>query len=179
MKQNQSFLIKIILAILGVVAALLLLIGGGLSLLFSFNRSDVINEKQTTDEEVIRKEDDQREITFINSNNNEVKITAEIANTPSERARGLMDRTFLEYDRGMLFVFDDDISRSFWMKNTYISLDIIFVDKNKRIIKIHRNTKPLDTTILYPSDSPAMYAIEVNGGWTELNNVNEGNKIYF
>lgn len=90
-------------------------------------------------------------------------FTVEVAVTPEELAQGLMFRKTMPKDHGMLFVFGNEAMRTFWMKNTLIPLDIIFVDADGKIVKIHENAKPLDETPI-SSDLPVFAAIELNGG---------------
>ncbi|MCK5650808.1 MAG: DUF192 domain-containing protein [Gemmatimonadetes bacterium] len=106
-------------------------------------------------------------------------VRAEIARTPAERAQGLMERDTLPPGRGMLFVFEDQGIRSFWMGNTYIALDIAFIDANLRIVDIQA-MEPL-TTNSHTSRFPAMFALEVPQGWFEENGVGVGSeaKIVF
>lgn len=87
-----------------------------------------------------------------------------IADDSKEWSRGLMDVLSLQPDQGMLFIFDDNKPRSFWMKNTYIPLDIIFIDDQFKVIKIYNNTKPLDTSLRYNSILPAKYVLELTPG---------------
>ena len=92
-------------------------------------------------------------------------VQAEVARTPAEREKGLMFRENLANGRGMLFVFSDATIRSFWMKDTFIPLDIAYLDSNLRIIDIF----PLEPQSLdaRPSSGPAMFALEVPLGWFE------------
>jgi uncharacterized membrane protein (UPF0127 family) len=90
-------------------------------------------------------------------------VRAEVARTPEERETGLMFREKLEEGRGMLFVFPDLQTRSFWMENTLIPLDIAYLDENLLIVDI-QPMEPL-TTDLHPSAKPAMFALEVPMGW--------------
>lgn len=99
-------------------------------------------------------------------------IEAEVARTAEERARGLMYRDELPEDTGMLFVFEDAAIRSFWMQNTYIPLDIAYLDPSFRILSIHQ-MEP-ETTEGHESAGPAMFAVEVNQGWFEAHGVEEG-----
>ncbi len=87
-----------------------------------------------------------------------------------------MYRTKMLEMRGMLFIFEYEKKQSFWMRNTFIPLDIIFVNKNYEIVKIHKNTQPFADTS-YPSEAPAIYVVEVNGGFTDKYSVKEGDKI--
>lgn len=90
-------------------------------------------------------------------------IQAEIASTPSARALGLMYRKKMAETEGMLFIFPDEQIRSFWMKNTYISLDIIYLNANFEIISIVDNATPFSESPL-SSNQPAQYVIEINAG---------------
>lgn len=89
-------------------------------------------------------------------------FTLEVADTPQKQQLGLMHRKSMPPDRGMLFVFDDERERSFWMKNTHIPLDIIYVDAEGKVVSI-KPMEPLDETSV-PSDGPAKYAVELNRG---------------
>lgn len=90
----------------------------------------------------------------------------EIADTEEERAQGLMNRENLEEDRGMLFVYDDKDHRSFWMKNTTIPLDIIFMDSEFEVINIEQANPEPNTSDhelqRYRSEEPAQYVLEIN-----------------
>ena len=98
----------------------------------------------------------------------------EIARTNEQRMQGLQNRESLCETCAMLFIFDSQEQLSFWMKNTTIPLDMIFVDQTGIIVTIHENTTPLRLQPSYVSSSPALYVIEVNAGWSERNNVTEG-----
>ncbi|MDC7224014.1 MAG: DUF192 domain-containing protein [Spirochaetales bacterium] len=89
-------------------------------------------------------------------------ITVELARSLDERQTGLMYREEMAQDHGMLFVFEEEAVRSFWMKNTLIPLSIAYIDKEGVILDI-LDMEPLDTTSV-PSSGPAMYALEVNQG---------------
>lgn len=90
-------------------------------------------------------------------------VRAEVARTPDQRSQGLKDRDFLAPGTGMIFVFGDEEVRSFWMQDTFIPLDIAYMDANARIIDIQQ-MEP-QTTRLYTSSGPAMFALEVPEGW--------------
>ena len=104
------------------------------------------------------------------------KIDLEIADSEYERELGLMNRNEMKENEGMLFIFPDLTRRSFWMRNTLISLDMIFVDDQKKIVTIHKNTKILSETS-YPSSQPAIYVVEVLAGFTDRHNIQVGDKI--
>lgn len=120
------------------------------------------------------------ELYFISKANNDTirKIDVELAETDEERAKGLMDRRSMSDDQGMLFIFSDEEEQSFWMKNTYISLDILYVDKNKEIVSIRKYAAPLSEESL-PSFKKAMYVVEVNAGFCDKYHVAFGDKIAF
>lgn len=117
------------------------------------------------------------ELTFLTSGGIEIStIDIEIAETRLETAQGMMYRTRLEPDQGMLFVFPFERPQSFWMKNTQIPLDIIFINSNMQIVTIHRDAAPFDESS-YPSSEPAKFVVEVNSGYTKEHGINVGDKI--
>jgi hypothetical protein len=121
------------------------------------------------------------ELSFIKSGSDAAvkkTIDIEIAETDSTMAQGLMYRKSMQDNQGMLFIYDRPERHSFWMKNTIISLDIIFVDETKEIINIYHSTTPKSLKSL-PSTRPALYVVEVNSGFTEKNDIKEGDKIEF
>jgi uncharacterized membrane protein (UPF0127 family) len=92
-------------------------------------------------------------------------VVAEVAATNDERAEGLMYRDEVPDGTGMLFVFQNSEVRSFWMANTYVALDIAYMDANYTVVDIIA-MEPL-VTDSYPSQAPAMFALEVRQGWFE------------
>jgi uncharacterized membrane protein (UPF0127 family) len=106
------------------------------------------------------------------------QIDIEIADTPAERTQGLMDRRYLPPNAGMLFIFDSPGPLSFWMKNTYIPLDIIFISEAKTIVSIAKNTTPLSEALI-PSGEDAMYVVEVNAGFCDRYGIAAGDAIDF
>jgi hypothetical protein len=114
----------------------------------------------------------------ISHNPSPIFLDIEIADEEAERMRGLMDRISMPENAGMLFIFERDEPRSFWMKNTYISLDIIYINSNKEIVSIQKYTQP-KTTSSIPSEKPAMYVLEVNAGFTDSHGIKPGDKIEF
>lgn len=105
-----------------------------------------------------------------------VSLVAEIADDPEKQRIGLMFRANLPDDRGMIFVFDNDQPLSFWMQNTYIGLDLLYVWSDSVIKHIHNNAKPLDLTGL-PSTQPVKYVIEVNDTFVEKFGIKEGDRV--
>ena len=90
----------------------------------------------------------------------------EIADDEFERQTGLMNRHTMDNKHGMLFIFDKEDYRYFYMKNTYIPLDLIYLDKEGKIVSFQLNAKPLDESSL-PSNIPAQYVLEINAGLAE------------
>ncbi|EMF83857.1 hypothetical protein LEP1GSC188_4218 [Leptospira weilii serovar Topaz str. LT2116] len=105
-----------------------------------------------------------RELERITIYVDEHPLLVEIANTPADRARGLMYRKSIGENEGMLFVFAKPEYLSFWMKNTRIPLSIAYFNQDRRITDVH-DMKPNQTTELYHSSEKALYALEVNQGW--------------
>ncbi len=115
-------------------------------------------------------------VTIDASSGEKVEVRVEIADDDAERARGLMHRTALAENRGMLFVFRREEQLSFWMKDTLIPLSIAFIDSEGRIVDI-QNMKPLDDDPpSYVSAEPARYALEVNRGFFEERGVEVGDR---
>ncbi|MCT4630821.1 DUF192 domain-containing protein [Winogradskyella sp.] len=105
-------------------------------------------------------------------------IDIEIADNDYETQTGLMYRTELGINQGMLFVFPDMQMRSFYMKNTKIPLDIIYIDEDKSIVSFQKNAKPFNETSL-PSQAPAKYVLEINAGLSDEWQLQVGDKISF
>ena len=114
-------------------------------------------------------------VTILNSAGERVPVQVEIANTPAKRERGLMERTALAEDAGMLFIFSQEQPLSFWMKNTLIPLSIAYIDAQGRIVDI-QDMQPLDETP-HPSATPAQYALEVNQGFFAQRGIEVGNAL--
>ena len=120
------------------------------------------------------------ELLFISKDNNETLavIDIEIADTDQKTMQGLMYRSSMPQNAGMLFLMPREDIQGFWMRNTYIPLDMIFVNSNKQIVTIHANTPPMNESS-YISTAPALYVVEVNAGYCNKNNIKEGDKIDF
>lgn len=115
---------------------------------------------------------------FIDNGKDLIKINVEVADDNNERGKGLMFRKKLNENDGMLFVFDDESYLTFWMKNTLIPLDLIFIDGNYGIVDI-KNAVPCkeDPCVLYKSLKPAKYVLEVNTNFTAKNKIKVGDKV--
>ena len=108
-------------------------------------------------------------------------FTVELASTPAQQEHGLMDRTSIPADHGMLFVFQDDEPRTFWMKDTLIPLDMLFFDAAHKLVTIQTDALPCkaDPCKLYPSNAPARYVLELNAGTAAKLGVREGDTLTF
>ena len=105
-------------------------------------------------------------------------LDIEVADNEYETQTGLMYRDKLETDNGMLFIFPNTDYRSFYMKNTKIPLDIIYIGADKSIVSFQKNAKPFDETSL-PSEAPAKYVLEINAGLSDEWQLTVGDKITF
>ena len=105
-----------------------------------------------------------------------VKINVEFAKTPKELEVGLMNRASLPKNSGMLFIFPDETNRSFWMKNTLIPLDVIFISSKGRVNEMTTLNPCQETEICqsYNSKTPAQYVLEINAGAAEKWRIMEG-----
>ena len=100
----------------------------------------------------------------------------EVARTDGERARGLMFRRSLPQDHGMLFLFESERPIAMWMKNTYISLDMVFVSRNGRVTSIAHGSVPLSETVI-PSGGPVYAVVELAGGAADAIGLSVGDRV--
>jgi len=110
------------------------------------------------------------------------RFTVDIANTPETWERGLMERASLAPNAGMLFIFPDVAPRAFWMMNTLIPLDMLFIDAHRRIINIQENAVPCAPPRrcpTYHSTAPAQYVLEISGGRARSLGVQPGDQVHF
>lgn len=121
----------------------------------------------------------QGELSFLDANKKEIKkIDIELAETEQKRMQGLMFRSYMGPDQGMFFIFDRQTPQAFWMENTKISLDIMYIDKDLKIVSIAKNTVPFSRQSI-PSKSPAQYVLEVNAGYADAYNIKEGDYVSY
>ena len=152
-----------IAAAIAILALIIFLVFPGI-----FKKDKIVNEY------TFKKEG---ELTFYSQDNKPIVIIdIEIADTEYDRQLGLMKRKSMEDNQGMLFIFPNEEVRSFWMRNTFIPLDMIFVNTNNEIVTIHKNTRVLSEQS-YPSSAPSIYVVEVIGGFTDKYKIKEGDKI--
>ena len=110
---------------------------------------------------------------------NGVEIQLEVARTPEEQARGLSDREVLGENAGMLFIFQEPTTPSFWMKEMKFPLDIIWIGNDRRIVDISENIAPETFPQLFHPHVPAQYVLEVNAGWAKSHNISVGDQAIF
>jgi uncharacterized membrane protein (UPF0127 family) len=105
-----------------------------------------------------------------------VRVEVELARTPAQREKGLMFRKKLNPYQGMLFLFDTEEVQSFWMKNTYIPLDMIFIDETMKVVGVVENAAPLTLTSRRV-EAPSRYVLEVRGGFAAAHGIGPGTKV--
>ena len=124
-----------------------------------------------------KKDDNLSELNIITSNGS-ITYHVETAVTKEEMSKGLMDRKQLRKDSGMLFDINGATKIALWMKDTYIPLDMLFVNKQGEIIWIYKNAEPLSTTFIQPPmDEPIEAVLEINAGDVEKHKIEVGDKI--
>lgn len=146
------------------------------SLLFiSCDGSDSRNQTDVPAEE--RSLTYETQVAFLSSSGDTLSvIDAAIADDQESRTQGLMNVQSMPQDAGMIFIFDENQPRSFWMASTPLSLDLIFANEEFEIVRIHRNAAPYSQDSI-ASGAPAKYVVEVNAGYTVQYDINEGGSI--
>jgi len=114
----------------------------------------------------------------LSSRAGELHVRVELARSEPERTRGLMFRQSLDGGRGMLFLFERPERLKFWMKNTYIPLDMIFIGADLHIVGIEENAEPLTLNPRGP-EQESQFVLEVPGGWTRAHGVEPGQNVRF
>ena len=113
---------------------------------------------------------------FVTSQGQKYALSFEVARTVHQHSQGLMHRTKLDGNKGMLFVFDSPRQVNIWMKDTQIPLDILFVDQKGTIRNIVRDVVPLSLKSI-PSEIPVLYVVEINAGTVERLGLHEGDQL--
>ena len=122
---------------------------------------------------------DEGDLYFLSAEGDTIrKIDIELADEPSEIQYGMMYRKSMDPNTGMLFLMGEERPQSFWMKNTYVSLDIIFINDHNEVVNIQKNARPLSEESL-PSEEPASKVLEVKGGFADQYGIGKGMKIAF
>ncbi len=181
-KKNDAGYLKFILI------AVIIIAGGYLIISSFFDKPEVPTKQPMNNQQQQQQQQQSQEpqfkkhgeLEFLKAGNKKVikKIDIEVANNDNERILGLMYRKSMDEMQGMLFIFPVQEEQSFWMKNTYISLDILYVNDKKEIVKIYKNTTPKSTASLR-SFKEAIYVVETVAGFTDKYDVKEGDFIKF
>ena len=141
---------------------------------FFSNESNRVQEIEITPQDIDFTRDG--ELSIFKNDSLIQTIEVEFAKNDEERALGLMYRSSMDEHQGMWFIFSEEAPRSFYMRNTEISLDIIYLDKDKKVVSIAKNARPYDETSL-PSEKPAMYVLEINGGLADKWGIDKGDRV--
>ena len=163
--------------IVAIILVVVLVFGGLIStgiLNFSKNSNELMIENSTDNSTIaeppFKKEG---ELTFLR---NQEKLTIEIADNEAETTQGLMYRRSMPDSCGMVFIFPDSQPRNFWMKNTYLPLDILFLDESKKIVTIQANRTPFSEEQI-PSFENARFVLEVNAGYCKRKGIEKGDVV--
>jgi len=113
-----------------------------------------------------------------NKNGDKISVSVEVVKTQEARQLGLMYRKSLAKKSGMLFIFENEREHPFTMKNTYIPLDMIFINRSRKISGIIKNTTP-KTKGPYSINAPSLYVLEVNAGFCRENGIEKGDSVIF
>ncbi|MGR7812226.1 DUF192 domain-containing protein [Lacinutrix undariae] len=137
-------------------------------------------EEQKTVKPIVISFEKEGELTLRKANSDSLitSLDIEIADDDYQTQTGLMYRDHMDKKQGMLFIFPDERPRSFYMKNTRIPLDIIYINTNKKVVSIQKNARPFNETSL-PSEGPTKYVLEINGGLADTWNIETGDTVDF
>ena len=153
---------------------ILLMFSGLIVLLIVFSDTFVTNTEKVTNEQLAA-------VTFFSANSTSVVMICEVASSHEERLMGLMFREELPADEGMLFVYEYPHNVSFWMKDTFMPLDIIFLDENGTVINVEEADVEIDVSDedlrSYCSVGPVLWVLEVNQGLCNLYGIDVGTNV--
>jgi uncharacterized protein len=163
-----------------IIAAMLLMVFVGYFIFkYVSVKNDTVNEEvnKETEKPMAFTFQKQGELIFSDAKDKIIsKIEIEIADNEDKRMTGLMYRDKMNENQGMLFLFQVEEQQAFWMKNTILPLDIIFVNAKREVVSIQKNAEPYSEKSL-PSFKPAQYVVEVNAGYTDKNGIKAGTII--
>jgi len=168
---------------IAIIAGVILYIQDSFNLLdISFTdvkKENIKEEKQENGSESVTKKLEKNYVEIFFEDGEKITVDVEVADTEALRTLGLSGRKYLGDYNGMLFVFDNVVNNPFWMKDTYINLDIIFIDEQGFIIDIKKNNQPCTEEFCSYIFSSSMYkyVLEVNGGFSDLNGIKIGQSI--
>jgi uncharacterized protein len=165
-----------------IIVIVIVLLAVGLFFLYRFyNKEKVIVTNHVNTHETLEPEFTlEGSLSFVSGKDSSIisKIGVEIADDDASTEKGLMFRRSMADSLGMLFIFNESEARTFWMKNTYIPLDIIFIDEKHSIVCIQKDAVPFSEASL-PCKENAKYVVEVNAGYTENYSIKVGDGIRF
>ncbi len=138
---------------------------------------DVDPAESIAEMEVTAYTPDLEELRYTDEAGNEHVFKVEVVSKLAEVQKGLMFRHDMPENQGMLFVFPAEAERGFWMKNTYIPLDMFFMKSDGTIVKVHKGAIPRDLTVIY-SEGKAQYVLEVNAGVADKFGIKAGDKFH-
>jgi uncharacterized protein len=163
--------------IIAIILVIVLLFGGLISTgILNFSKKTQEPITQSSPENVAVEEPPFKKEGELIFTKNQQKISIEIADNDQETTQGLMYRRAMPDSCGMLFIFPNSEPRTFWMKNTYIPLDILFLDEAKKIITIQANRIPFSEEQI-PSYENAKYVLEVNAGYCQRKGIQKGDGV--
>ena len=151
---------------IAIIISIIILIASGIFIFLSLQpeKEEEANTEPSISDQLRELEDN--DILELEINNKILKL--EVARSSEKKSEGLMFREELDGIDGMIFVYDTIEYLQFWMKNTLISLDIIYLDSNLRVVNLYKNTKVNQTNERYPSNKGAQFVIELEGGSAEI-----------
>ena len=120
----------------------------------------------------------QPKVTITTKQGRNVAFQVEVADSPAKREIGLQYRRNLGPDRGMIFLFPEESQQTFWMKNTPIPLDMIFISRDMKIVGIVEQTVPFSLDS-HSVGTPSQYVLEINGGLAKRHGIQAGNRVRF
>lgn len=161
------------------VLSLLFLLGG--LFLIVFRKNIYRGVSRTFKRAVTQHSSYDTDVVIIKDSGERLNLKVEKAETTLEKTQGLMFREEICENCGMLFFYSSDVKSGFWMKNCEISLDIIFINSENKIVDIKKDFEPCkeEDCPVYAPDEYYRYALEVNGGWSERNDVEVGDTLEF
>lgn len=165
MLKTKSFIYLLLIALLTV---------GGYGLFHTITYAD--DEIRQVGPAAAQDEIETEKLLIVTASGKRHGFDVEVAHTPPQQAYGLMNRKSMPQDHGMLFIFQTEAGRSFWMKNTLIPLDMVFIRADGTIHHIHENAIPQDLTPVL-SNGPVRAVLEVNGGRMEALGIRPGDKV--
>ena len=120
----------------------------------------------------------ERGTVVLNAQGRTIRVDAEVVRSDEDRARGLMYRKSLADRQGMLFIFPTEEKQTFWMKNTYIPLDMVFIDEAMKVVGVVHNAEPMTET-RRAVETPSRYVLELKGGFCKREGIGQGAEVKF